>query len=364
MSELLAAAHQNLTVLELKPGATWQDVKRSYRFLVQIWHPDRFSAGSETQSQAGERLKAINEAYDWLCEHQALVSALATEQEPQAQRDPTTAEGAETYRRQQGARSRSASYPPPRSPLTAPEQTRNRQRRWLWGAAGATALITFVVAVATSSDSDPARRTLSRRSPPPSAMAPSIDRDDRSPDPTPREYFVEAKHLYVTANRLNVRESPTTESRILTALNRGDRVEIDAAEGLWRRIATGDPTRDAGWVHSAYLTTERQLAASGDTTPRPERPYLSGLTASERRMVESACSIEKNFEGPVAYHGCVQRQLIGLSRDAGRPDLSGLTSSEKRMVESACRVEKSFEGPAAYYGCLRRQLSLKRFGLQ
>ncbi len=364
MSELLAAAHQNLTVLELKPGATWQDVKRSYRFLVQIWHPDRFFAGSKTQSQAGERLKAINEAYDWLCEHQGLVSALATEQEPQAHRDQATAERAETDRRRQGARSRSATYPPPRSPLTAPEQARSRQRRWLWGAAGATALISFVVAVATSSDSDPARPTLSQRSPPPSAMAPPIDRDDRSPDPTPREYFVEAKYLYVTANRLNVRESPTTESRIVTALNRGDRVEIDAAEGLWRRIATGNPTRDAGWVHSAYLTADQRLQALGSTPPRAETPYLSGLTSPERTMVESACSIEKNFEGPVAYHGCVQRQLIGLSRDAGRPDMSGLTSSDRRIVESACRVEKSFEGPAAYYGCLRRQLSLRRLGLQ
>ena len=192
----------------------------------------------------------------------------------------------------------------------------------------------------------------------------SIDRDDRPPDPTPREYFVESRHLYVSANRLNVRESPTTASRIVSAINRGDRVQVDAAEGLWRRIATGNPTRDAGWVHSAYLTTDRRLPASGGTTPRTERTYLSGLTASERTMVESACSIEKNFEGPVAYHGCVQRQLIGLSRDAGRPDMSGLTSSERTMVESACRVEKNFEGPAAYYDCVRRQLSLKRQGLQ
>ena len=364
MSELLATAHQNLTVLELKPGATWQDVKKSYRFLVQIWHPDRFSAGSKTQSQAGERLKEINEAYDWLCEHQGLVSALAEDRELHAQRDQTTAERAETYRRRQGARSQSATYSPPRSPRTSLEQATSRQRRWLWGVAGATALTTFVVVVATSSDSGPSVSTLNQLSPPPSTMAPSIDREDRSLDPTPREYFVEAKQLYVSANRLNVRESPTTASRIVAGLNRSDRVEIDAAEGPWRRVATGDPTRDAGWVHSAYLTTERQLAASGDTTPRPERPYLSGLTASERTMVESACSIEKSFEGPVAYHGCVQRQLIGLSQDAGRPDMSGLTSSERTMVESACRVEKNFEGPAAYYNCVRRQLSLKRQGLQ
>jgi len=81
-------------------------------------------------------------------------------------------------------------------------------------------------------------------------------------------------------------------------------------------------------------------------------------------MVESACSIEKNFEGPVAYYSCLHLQLTGLSQHPGRPDMSGLASSERRIVESACRVEKSFEGPAAYYGCIRRQLSLRRQGIQ
>jgi hypothetical protein len=81
-------------------------------------------------------------------------------------------------------------------------------------------------------------------------------------------------------------------------------------------------------------------------------------------MVESACSIEKNFEGPVAYYSCLHLQLTGLSGNAGRPDMSGLTASDRRMVESACLVEKSFEGPATYYVCLRRQLSLRPFGLQ
>src|ERR1039458_9183363 len=30
-------------VLELEPGATSEDVKRSYRELVKVWHPDRFA---------------------------------------------------------------------------------------------------------------------------------------------------------------------------------------------------------------------------------------------------------------------------------------------------------------------------------
>lgn len=30
-------------ILELEPGASPEEVKRAYRDLVKVWHPDRFS---------------------------------------------------------------------------------------------------------------------------------------------------------------------------------------------------------------------------------------------------------------------------------------------------------------------------------
>ena len=38
-------------------------IKRSYRSLVKIHHPDRFPCGSEAQAEAEKRIRQINVAY-------------------------------------------------------------------------------------------------------------------------------------------------------------------------------------------------------------------------------------------------------------------------------------------------------------
>ena len=40
-----------------------EQIKRSYRGLVKRFHPDLFPSGSESQAEAGERLRQINGAY-------------------------------------------------------------------------------------------------------------------------------------------------------------------------------------------------------------------------------------------------------------------------------------------------------------
>jgi len=52
--------------LGLPPGATFAEVKRAYRALVKVWHPDRFVAEAERQRQALERFYAITSAYKTL----------------------------------------------------------------------------------------------------------------------------------------------------------------------------------------------------------------------------------------------------------------------------------------------------------
>jgi outer membrane protein assembly factor BamE (lipoprotein component of BamABCDE complex) len=58
-------------ILELAPGATQEEVKRSYRELVKVWHPDRFSGDPKLQRKAQEKLKQINLAYEWICKGEA-----------------------------------------------------------------------------------------------------------------------------------------------------------------------------------------------------------------------------------------------------------------------------------------------------
>ncbi|MEH2459567.1 J domain-containing protein [Nostoc sp.] len=52
-------------ILGLEPGASPAQVKRAYRKLVKIWHPDRFLEQKQKQ-EAEEKIKSINVAYNKL----------------------------------------------------------------------------------------------------------------------------------------------------------------------------------------------------------------------------------------------------------------------------------------------------------
>ncbi|WP_373526423.1 J domain-containing protein [Nostoc sp.] len=64
--------HKHLAVLELKPGASLEEIKASYRELVHIWHPDRFHGNPNLQQRTHLKLQQVNESYEVLkdyCEH-------------------------------------------------------------------------------------------------------------------------------------------------------------------------------------------------------------------------------------------------------------------------------------------------------
>ena len=53
-------------ILEIEPGTSLEDIKRAYRDLVFVWHPDRFANNDRLQQKAHQRLTEINEAYQQL----------------------------------------------------------------------------------------------------------------------------------------------------------------------------------------------------------------------------------------------------------------------------------------------------------
>lgn len=57
---------RHLATLGLKVGASTEDVKKAYRDLSKVWHPDRFREDPKLQLKAEEQLKAINNAYEHL----------------------------------------------------------------------------------------------------------------------------------------------------------------------------------------------------------------------------------------------------------------------------------------------------------
>src|SRR5438876_1617287 len=59
----------HLKVLDLEPGVSMDEVKRAYRVMVKVWHPDRFMDDPALRNVAQEKLKSINASYDWLLQH-------------------------------------------------------------------------------------------------------------------------------------------------------------------------------------------------------------------------------------------------------------------------------------------------------
>jgi Flp pilus assembly protein TadB len=51
-------------LLDLDPGASDEEVKRAFRDLTKVWHPDRFGNDPQLRQKAEEKLKAILEAYE------------------------------------------------------------------------------------------------------------------------------------------------------------------------------------------------------------------------------------------------------------------------------------------------------------
>ena len=57
---------QSFEILELDPGASKDEIKQSYKDIVTVWHPDRFSNNPRLKQKAEEKLKEVNVAYDTL----------------------------------------------------------------------------------------------------------------------------------------------------------------------------------------------------------------------------------------------------------------------------------------------------------
>lgn len=53
-------------ILEIEPGASQEEIKRAYRDLAFVWHPDRFAHNDRLQQKAEQRLTEINQAYEEL----------------------------------------------------------------------------------------------------------------------------------------------------------------------------------------------------------------------------------------------------------------------------------------------------------
>lgn len=64
-------------ILEIGPHTSIEDIKRSYRDLVEIWHPDRFSHNPRLREIAEHKLKEVNSAYQFLTRHNSATKVVS-----------------------------------------------------------------------------------------------------------------------------------------------------------------------------------------------------------------------------------------------------------------------------------------------
>ena len=148
-------------ILELEPGATLEEVKRSYRDLVKVWHPDRFPNDPKLQKKGEEKLKQINLAYDRICkgnfERSRESSPPAATSAQQPGKNAHASSGTGTSNNQ----SSSPREEPPRSQRSNPSSTapaeQNGGRRFIQIAA-AVAVI-FIVKAIFFADGDLSKQT-------------------------------------------------------------------------------------------------------------------------------------------------------------------------------------------------------------
>jgi hypothetical protein len=119
-----------LQVLGLEKSASQEEIRRAYRDLAKVWHPDRFVSDARLYLKAEEKLKEINHAYDRLRTYRPVLkqdeatgragySHQSTSDDTSAKRgDDGAARGAATE----------GEYAPPHSDRTAgaPEATKNK----------------------------------------------------------------------------------------------------------------------------------------------------------------------------------------------------------------------------------------------
>ncbi len=72
---------KNYHILGIQPGASWKELRRAYKSLVNMWHPDRFQQNSGQKKLAEEKTKEITQSYKELAEYYKTFGVLPIAQE-------------------------------------------------------------------------------------------------------------------------------------------------------------------------------------------------------------------------------------------------------------------------------------------
>ena len=115
------------------------------------------------------------------------------------------------------------------------------------------------------------------------------------------EFLQPPELVYVTASALNLRQKPTTKSRVMGRLERGQELKVVEKGDPWLQVRVDPQT--VGWVHGDYVGDPAAVRAAlqkdlsrRPSTSRPRTPSHRPSTSPKPRT-KGAMSIDGMIEG-------------------------------------------------------------------
>lgn len=300
-------AELQLAVLGLEPGVSFESVRSTYRALASKWHPDKYGDDPGAESVAGERLRQINAAYEWLRDNRNAwepVSAPVTPSGPPPQprtvpvnREPQqAAQQTEQQRRSDGPSGRR----PPVSPESEPRWPNPEVIKWLVAVSGFLFLIGLVVSQSMPpAASTPSRPPVTSRSttvlPPVSQAAPSQPRSTTVLPPANQTAPSQPKSTPVLPPV--VQAAPSPPSSVTTAA-----VETSKPSGLEAPVVVSEDFQGevVSWVEAERLPwrgfTVIELAA-----PQVVSDWFGWVGADRLLIFDQSGDVVDEVSAPFRY---------------------------------------------------------------
>lgn len=373
--------------LDLRIGATADDIDRAYRKLAWKWHPDRLPL--HQRERGTQRLQELNEARDWLRRHRALLIIAPRARSSRLIRCPRCSRTDFYSQNQVGqqlkCRDCGTSFrvvPRADGGLTT-ELAGRRSHAWAMVGAVCIAVLLLVawwgdVHSALVGVARKAGSALEDRSTMQSGPAQLVAREvrDRTSagtaghrvradiDERERRNDVRSVVPVSTSRRPN---RPVEHTRVDAEVLVADRGSRGADERRTPDALRPPPVLPPLTLHErdALAPVATPPAGPGTnetvvrrpldelTTGEMTRPAVSAAPRSERDATQSECWNAKVQSRTGGYDTCVRRRLRALAPRGKRPpDISALSLKQRKAIEAACWSAKVQKGVA----CIRREL--------
>ena len=140
-----------------------------------------------------------------------------------------------------------------------------------------------------------------------------------------KETFHTGEIETVTASHLNMRKEPSTQSRVLSVLRKGDELEVLHLSGKWAKVKVSDERE--GWVYVRYITGFEELFSEKQQTTETQKPTSKsetqqatppGATAVEQEVVSADITNRYSCRGKSETLGIpIGRDEIGYCYPVG-----------------------------------------------